>query len=155
MEKVRKIVSLSLEARAKAGIKVRQPLLTLRVKSGPNHESLITLIKDEVNVKEIIFDANLSEPVLLDTTITPELKKEGQARELIRTIQEMRKKLGLNPGDEVALLVETDQKGQELIETFRSDITKTATLQKIDFAKNVSGEKVSIDELSFTLKLRK
>jgi isoleucyl-tRNA synthetase len=92
---------------------------------------------------------------LLDTTITPELKKEGQARELIRTIQEMRKKLGLNPGDEVALLVETDQKGQELIETFRSDITKTATLQKIDFAKNVSGEKVSIDELSFTLKLRK
>ena len=54
MEKTRKIVEMGLAARAKAKIKVRQPLgqlLVNGIKELP--EELIDLIKDEVNVKEL------------------------------------------------------------------------------------------------------
>ena len=54
MEKTRKIVEMGLAARAKAKIKVRQPLSQLLV-NGINElpNELIDLIKDEVNVKEL------------------------------------------------------------------------------------------------------
>ena len=94
MEEVRKIVSLGLEARAKSGIKVRQPLQKLKIKNLKlkNNEDLIKLIKYELNVKEIIFDDKISGEVELDTEITPRLKEEGELRELIRGLQDLRKR---------------------------------------------------------------
>ena len=52
------------------------------------------IIKDELNVKEIIMDREKKEEMVLDTTISEELKLEGQARETVRFIQEMRKVAG-------------------------------------------------------------
>ena len=57
------------------------------------------LIKDEVNVKEIIVDENLKTDIELNVEITPDLKEEGMARELVRQIQNMRKEAGLVPAD--------------------------------------------------------
>ena len=37
----------------------------------------------------------------LDTTITQELKEEGMAREVIRAIQDMRRELGMKPGEKI------------------------------------------------------
>ena len=51
----------------------------------------MNLIKDEINIKEIIFDKNIATDVELDTIITLELKVEGQLREFIRAIQDLRK----------------------------------------------------------------
>ncbi len=100
MIETRRLVSLALEARTKAGIKVRQPLASLKIKQSLAEEFL-ALIRDEVNVKEIIFVDNLPTEVELDLTITPELKQEGELRELIREIQDLRKEKGLKPGDVV------------------------------------------------------
>ena len=58
---------------------------------------------DELNVKEVVFDKNLKGEVELDTTITPELRKEGLLREILRNIQEMRKKAGYKPQDRIYL----------------------------------------------------
>src|SRR3989338_2135828 len=84
MEEVRKIVSLGLEARAKANIKVRQPLASLKIKNQKlkikNKEDLLKLIKDELNVKEVVWDENIQQEVELDTKITTELKEEGELR---------------------------------------------------------------------------
>ncbi|MBI3671430.1 class I tRNA ligase family protein [Candidatus Azambacteria bacterium] len=101
MKKARSIVSLALEARAKAGIKIRQPLKELRIK---NEElrmkpELLELIRDEVNVKNVTVDITIKENVELDTNITKELKEEGMLRDLIRNIQEERKNLGLTKSD--------------------------------------------------------
>jgi len=64
-----------------------------------NEKELLDLIKEEVNVKKITFGKSLK----LDTKITPELKEEGIVREVIRQIQEMRKKSGLTPKDKISL----------------------------------------------------
>ncbi|MDO8558961.1 MAG: class I tRNA ligase family protein [bacterium] len=93
MIKVREIVALALAERAKAGIKVRQPLASLLVPDKIDKE-LSELIKDEVNVKKIIF----SNALILDTKITPELKKEGELREIIRNIRDLRKEIGVSQG---------------------------------------------------------
>ena len=92
MEKVRETVALALAERAKAGIKVRQPLQELKIKEKIDKE-LLDLIKEEINVKKITFGKSLK----LDTKITPALKEEGIIREVIRQIQEMRKKAGYKP----------------------------------------------------------
>ncbi|MFH1780713.1 MAG: class I tRNA ligase family protein [Candidatus Nealsonbacteria bacterium] len=98
MEKVRKIVALALAERAKSGIKVRQPLQKLEITEKISQE-LLNLIKDEINVKEVISGKTLK----LDTVITPALKEEGLLREIIRQIQEMRKKAGLKPQDKISI----------------------------------------------------
>ncbi|MDI6591720.1 MAG: isoleucine--tRNA ligase [Patescibacteria group bacterium] len=100
MEKVREMVTLALAERAKAKIKVRQPLSKLKIKVKIEKE-LLELLKEEVNVKEVVFDPKIKEEVELDTKITPELKEEGIIREVIRQIQEMRKIAGLKPKDKI------------------------------------------------------
>ncbi len=105
MEIVRKVVGLALEARQKIGVKVRQPLNKLKVKSQKLkvvEEEFVNLVKDEVNVKEVVFDDSIEGEIELDTKITPELKEEGILRDLIREIQTERKNAALTPKDKVS-----------------------------------------------------
>lgn len=104
MLSVREIVNIGLQLRAKSGVKVRQPLSELRIKNYDLKEELLEIIKEEVNVKSVKIEETFEaddikadsslENICLDLEITPELKLEGQARELIRHIQEMRKEAG-------------------------------------------------------------
>ena len=98
MAKTREIVALALAERAELGIKVRQPLASLCIKEKLD-EGMLELIKDEVNVKKI----TLGKCLKLDTEITPELKEEGSVREIIRNIQDARKKANLKPQDKVLM----------------------------------------------------
>ncbi len=150
MTEARQVVSLALEARAKEGIKVRQPLQKLKVKSKKLKVEYIELIMDEVNVKEVIFDTTIDDEVYLDTTITSELKREGQFRELVRTVQELRKTTGLMPSDVVTLEIKTNDDGRALVEEFKNELKKTVLLKEISF-KDVAGKAIDIDGTPFTL----
>ena len=93
MEQARKVAALAHAQRKEKGIKVRQPLnslatVTILPLSGP----LRIVVADEVNVKEVtnLVKANIG--AKLDLRQTPQLKAEGEARELVRQIQELRKK---------------------------------------------------------------
>ena len=91
---VRQMAELGHCLRKEAGIKVRQPLRKLKIKNQKSKidEDLLNLIKDELNVKEVEIEEGEGEMIgELDTTITDELKKEGEVRELIRNIQILRK----------------------------------------------------------------
>lgn len=94
MSVARKIVSEGLQLRAKAGIKVRQPLKEIQVTGYKLRKELADIIKEEINIKKVVFNEGSEQKILLDTEITEDLKLEGQAREIIRYIQEMRKKTG-------------------------------------------------------------
>ncbi len=105
MKRARQIVTLGLKERARLGIKVRQPLGALFVGELAKglDKKLLDLIKEEVNVKKIVFNGKIKKEIDLDTKITPKLREEGQIREVIRNIQEMRKKTGLKPKDRILI----------------------------------------------------
>jgi isoleucyl-tRNA synthetase len=109
MDEVRKLVTLALAERIVKGVKVKQPLASLKIKDEKSkikgEEELLELIKDEVNVKNIIFDDKIEKDVELDTKITEELKEERLVREFIRNIQDARKNMGLKPENRITARV--------------------------------------------------
>jgi len=152
MAEVRRVVSLALEARAKAGIKVRQPLASVTVRGNELDAALASIITDELNVKQVVWSSSLADEVQLDTIITPELKREGQFRDLLRTVQELRKKTGLTPSDIVTLEIATNDEGRALVEMFSFELKKASLIKEVAF-KDVSGEPIDIDGTLFTLTL--
>ncbi|MEK7576796.1 MAG: class I tRNA ligase family protein [Patescibacteria group bacterium] len=100
MLEARRIAAQGLELRARASIKVRQPLASLTLKrTSLKDKALFEILKEELNVKKIFVDKSIDEEVVLDVTITSELKTEGEIRELIRSLQDERKKQDLQPKD--------------------------------------------------------
>ena len=96
MEAARRIVSQVLEIREKAGIRVRQPLATLTIpQTSKLSKELLSIIADEVNVKNVESGATLG----LDITLTDKLKEEGVVRDTIREVQAFRKEQNLRPGE--------------------------------------------------------
>jgi len=154
MREVRKIVSLALEKRMAAGVKVRQPLNNLKVKNQNVKlgEEYLELIRDEVNVKEIIFDEKLETEVELDKTVTPELQREGNTRDFVRAIQELRKRRNLVPADMAELVVETDGTGKEFLDSVSEEIKKPTNISKIIFADN-DNEEFFVDGMKFKIKI--
>ncbi len=157
MKEVRKIVSLGLEARAKVNLKVRQPLRELRIKKGKNtiglSDSLLELIKDEVNVKRVVYTETLATEVELDTVIDAELKEEGQVRELLRAIQDLRKKENLTVSDSAVLIVDTSDQGKDLIQKNKNELSKNASLSSVEWG-SLESEEIKIDNLAFKLSIR-
>ncbi|MDI6778340.1 MAG: isoleucine--tRNA ligase [Patescibacteria group bacterium] len=144
MQLARRFVKLGLAARAKAGIKVRQPLSELRVNQ-PVDNDLMNLVKDEINVKKIIFVGSVEqEPgiyteeegnwmVGLNIAISEDLRLEGEARELIRRVQELRKKAGYDVDNRITLCY---QGGLKIFEKFGELIAKETLAEGIFEADN-------------------
>jgi isoleucyl-tRNA synthetase len=157
MEEVRKIVSLVMEKRNSSGIKVRQPLSKIKIRNTKseirNKKEFLDLIKDEVNVKEVLFDEKIEEDVWLDTEITKELEEEGGVRELIRSIQELRKTKGLVPNDKTELLIETSEEGRAFFESNFASISKPTNIAQFAFG-NVDTEELKIVNYKFKIKLK-
>lgn len=103
MENVRSTISSALELRARAGIKVRQPLGTLTITTALA-DDYVELILDEVNVKSIVVGSEIA----LDTIITEELRTEGALRDIIRAVQQMRKDADLAPGQMATVMMATE-----------------------------------------------
>jgi isoleucyl-tRNA synthetase len=100
MKQTRAVVSAALEARAKAGIKVRQPVASV---TGPLlANELQAVVLDEINVKSYLIAKEDGE-VTIDTELTETLITEGMARELIRAVQQTRKECGFHPEQKIVL----------------------------------------------------
>jgi isoleucyl-tRNA synthetase len=152
MNETRRVASLALEARMKAKINVRQPLSKFTVsstlfelqKNDTLYADFISLIKDEINVKEIVIRAEGD--LELDTTLTPALKEEGNVRELVRAIQDLRKFAGLTVADIVNMHVTTDYAGKHFIENKKIEIMKAAGLKDVIFGSVSDGGDVTDKE---------
>ena len=159
MQIVREVVTLGLEARAKANIKVRQPLQRLTVAAEGLSEEYLEIVKDELNVKEVVMDASFEQgAVLLDTVITDALRDEGIVRELMRAIQERRKEEGFVPDDRPVLALSTNAAGQSIVESFKDEIARKTGLGGISVAADYqAGAKIDAgdDAVPFAFALQK
>ena len=148
MARTREIITDALALRmqksdTEAQIKVRQPLSKLIYPGDKLDEFYEQIIAEEVNVKKVENGKELT----LDKTLTPELKMEGFARDLIRAIQSARKNAKLSMDDHIKLSLSIDlpQDYEELVksETLTDEFTKDANYAHDEIAK-VAGENITI-----------
>ena len=109
MEMAKEVIQKILSEREAVKLGVRWPIKEAVIKA--DDENAIKKLKDvimrQTNVKAIdVKKGKLS--VKLDTEMTPKLEKEGFARELMRKVQDMRKKAGLKKGDKIELVIESE-----------------------------------------------
>ena len=91
--------------------------------------------------------------VVLDTTITPELKEEGYVREILSKVQNMRKDKGFEVLDKINLYVSENEMLEELVKKFESEIKKETLTENIVFNTqrntytevSINGEKLMLD----------
>jgi isoleucyl-tRNA synthetase len=126
MSVVRRLVASGLAARNTAGIKVRQPLRAVTIAEKRLNPELETVLLEELNIKAARY-AGEGGGLTLDTEISPELKLEGLARDLVRKIQELRKQSGFAVEDRIRLFYDGDGILAEALERWR-DYIATETL---------------------------
>ena len=166
MDIAREIVTLGLRLRSQAKIKVRQPLSTAEVKLEKRiRKEVIKLVEQEINVKKIVLVDRLKKKpsyvyakegkveMALDTTITEELKEEGVLRELIRIIQDLRKKAELTPQKQIDVYIKASGEIVRIVQKYLKKIleqTKTKEVHCINkelLLSDMLGEKKSkLDE---------
>lgn len=128
MVMVRKICEMGNGERKNISIPVKQALASITVKGNYssliNEPELIQLIKEELNVEEVILE-NGEESAVYDLNITADLKDKGKARELIRAIQEARKQANCRL-DETIIIEMPDWPTK-----YEDDIKRKALISKI------------------------
>ena len=140
MNALRTAVNDGLSKRASEGIKVRQPLASVKLVNTISQDTpaevaqfLIDIAKDELNVKSVEIvtesESESAQPsVVYDLTITPELKREGLMREIVRHVQSARKQAGLQIDDRIVLSISSDDSEiSQAVDAF-ADVIKAETL---------------------------
>ena len=233
MDLAYKIVKLGRSARNSENIKNRQPLSKMLISVDTLPEYYGNIVKDELNVKEVVLGADMSEyvnfeikpnlPVLgkeygrlipkikeelskmnqmdlankvkagkvetifvddteialdsnnllitmqgkegyafagegevgvvLDTTITPELKEEGYLREILSKVQNMRKDKGFEVLDKINLYVSGNDMLEEVVRKYADEIKRETLALNIEYNgkrdtytdTNINGEHMNLD----------
>ena len=153
MSRTRELINNGLSLRMRqdehqTSIKVRQPLQCAAYAGAKLAEYYEQIMAEELNVKEIRWIENLDEHLAdydvtegmikpenwieISKQLTPELKREGLMREVIRHVQSARKKAGLQVDDRIMLQLTTnDEQLRQAIDE-HAEVIATETLAVFD-----------------------
>jgi len=151
MESVREFVNMGLSVRAHEQLKVRQPLASVTITKMGKAVDFEDILCEELNVKTV----KLGKEFAMDLEVTPELKLEGIAREVIRYIQTARKDAGLNIDDriELTLVTSSDDIKQAIAKhgTVITDETLAINLSNNDEKSYSTSTKIDGQDLQISL----
>jgi isoleucyl-tRNA synthetase len=85
--------------------------------------------------------------VVLDTTITDELKHEGFAREVVRFVQDLRKEAAYNVDDRIYLLVSAEGEVARAITKFSDYISRETLAIELQQSGNLEWDKENVVEI--------
>ncbi len=154
MEIVRQTAELGQMIRANNGLKVRQPLSRLEIELSTEHDlagDLIVdwmkqIIADELNVKEVVEVPQISASttvltaenskigikVGLETTLTTELEEEGLVREIVRQVQNLRKQMKLEMGEEIKFTYSAPAELTGIMQKYEQEIMEGISATQMD-----------------------
>jgi isoleucyl-tRNA synthetase len=173
-----KVCSLGRAARNKAGIKVRQPLAKVVIKTRSRGEReglerLASQILEELNVKGMEFaeqEVDLTTKpgyslaaeggyeVAVTTDIPPELREEGIAREIVHRLQTMRRNAGFDIADYIITYYQAEPPLQQVMENFSSYIKQETLSEQLLYQTPEEGtfaEKHRLHGYNITLGVRR
>ncbi|MSS74017.1 isoleucine--tRNA ligase [Candidatus Pacearchaeota archaeon] len=128
------ILERGLSERDRAKIGLKWPLASVKIQSPEKlKDELSDLLKQQLNIKEIIFQKGKELSVVLDTTMTPELEAEGFAREVSRRIQSERKNKNMKKEERIVLELFVSDKLKEFLLNYKDFISKRVGATKIIF----------------------
>ncbi len=138
-------------------VKVRQPLASatysFRRKLDDFYEQIVI---DELNIKRLEWNSDPTAEIMgveVDKTITPELKREGLMREVIRHVQAARKNAGLQVDDRIILQLNTaNAELQQAINEHAATIAAETLATMGETSDNQSTVKIEGVELTTSLK---
>ncbi|WP_298319765.1 isoleucine--tRNA ligase [uncultured Aquimarina sp.] len=125
------------------------------------NNKIITLGTDDVEISSQDIEGWLvansgALTVALDITITPVLKKEGIARELVNRIQNIRKDSGLEVTDRIEIVIKENKSIQEAVATNEAYIKNETLTETIEFATDViNGTEIAFDDIATQLVIKK
>jgi isoleucyl-tRNA synthetase len=155
MSVVRRLVATGLAARNSAGIKVRQPLRAVTIAERPLDAGLEAILLEELNIKAARYQGE-GGGLTLDTEVTEELKLEGLARDIVRTVQELRKRCGFAVEDRIRLYYQGDGLLARALERGRDYIAAETLAVQVERGSPPEGAcsdalKVEVDELQVSV----
>jgi isoleucyl-tRNA synthetase len=152
METVREYVNAGLSIRAKERLKVRQPLASVTVPTLGKFVSFEDVLTEELNVKTV----KVGKELALDLEVTPELRREGLMREVVRHVQNARKQAGLNVDDHIALSLTTDDKDlQKAIDEYHDTIVAETLAEKIGKREHAYSAELKVEGTPLKVSLQK
>lgn len=152
METVREYVNAGLSIRAKERLKVRQPLASVTVPTLGEFVDFEGILTEELNVKKVKRGKELA----LDLKVTPELKREGLMREVIRHVQNARKQAGLNVDDHIVLSLKTpDKELQQALVEHKNTILAETLADMFEKGEYVYNDTVKVENAELLISLEK
>jgi len=154
MQQTRDVVEMGMRLRAENSMKVRQPLSAIAVDGVKLDEEYVEILKEELNVKAVEFTKNdwpshedKGMTVGLNIALNDELKLEGVARELVRTINGMRKDAGLTITDRISLVV--SESGKTVFDAHEEYILTSTKSDSVEFG---DGGEVEVGDIAISIK---
>jgi isoleucyl-tRNA synthetase len=126
-----------------------------------HNEKKITLSLDDVvissqDVEGWLVANSAGVTVALDVTITPELKNEGIARELVNRIQNLRKDSGFEVTDRVDVTLQQHERLMSAVEENLTYIKQETLTEELAFAEEVGdGTEIAFDGIASRLRIKK
>jgi isoleucyl-tRNA synthetase len=142
-----------LAAREKARIRIRQPLREVYIPFDIGGAKI--LIQNLANVKEIkvgkkesLVEAETKfGKIYLDVSLDEELIEEGLFRELVRAIQEERKKRKMNVWDKIVLKIDESEVALKILEKFGERLREEVGAESILVENLEKGKEVELENM--------